>query len=650
MRSLFFILTFSLALSTHSFGQDPIIMEEDFANGIPEDWTNQDLSNIGLLWTYCADTTAYGTIEEPNCPFDFTNGDNRQSHFNSITPDNGFACCVTEPFLGDLGSTEFDSRLTTSAIDCSDRNEVYLTFRSHIGVFNVDASENALVRVSTDAINWTTYFPFPNLISGQNTQIGCERWSFNPEEIMFDISEIAANEETVYIQWYWQGRREYHWSIDDVIVTTENPFPLVDVSLRPVCQFHSLMSNFDTPISQIDTAFFLTDAAQIGLETLDNVEVVARVTNVDNGDIIYEENNIVEALLPNQNNFDLVFPPYFHEAGIGNFMLTYTIDNLEEDTNLGNSLFEYPFRISDNTFQKHQETDINFDLLPLNLNEEGLIIPNWAIGNYFHVPNGQGFFVDEIFFEVPNRSDLREISPDGELIEYFVNDPGIVIDIKLYKWDNVNQDDFATDNEYQEIGFGTFTIQGGDGTKINKIKIQNFFGEGNIPLEDNQDYFIVLEYPRDSPFNELFAVRASTHLNYDAMIHANDWQDKLRFAAMNKIGNTSTFNTFAFGGEVVPHIGFNITDISTSTSETLVSNAIQLSPNPSDKLVNISLDFPVEKNGVITLLSLQSQHIKSYAVNQKNMEIDCSELANGTYLIQYKSDTSIALKKLVVLH
>jgi len=650
MKTIFTSIVYIL-ISAPILGQ--VFWQQDFSNGIPMNWTNEAVSNVDLVWTYCSDTTAYGTLEEQGCPFDFTGGDNQQNHFKSESPENGFACCVVEPFFNQLGgATNFDSRLTSEAIDCSIRNEVYIIFSSHIGVFDMDASENALLRVSTDRTNWTEYAPFPNLIAGQNTQIGCERWSFNPETIMFDISTVAANEETVYLQWFWQGMQEFHWSIDDIILTTDNPIPLVDITLRPECAFHAIMPNFDTPLSQIDTAYFLTDAAQFGLETLNDVEIIARVINTENGEVLYEEQNIVEELIPNQNNYDLTFPPYIHEAGIGDFNVVYTISEMEEDQVPDNNFFEYPFRISDDSFFKNLDTDSTTNIFPLNLNQDGFIVADWSIGNYFHIPNGEGYFLDEVTFEIPNRTELEEATANGDTINYFVNPPEIVVDIFLYKWDNANGDDFATLEEYEAVGTAEYLVTGGDGNKPNIVKLENLIsGDSNIPLEDNQDYFIAIEYDAiPSDFNKLFAVKASTPLNYDAMIQAHFLENRLRFGAMSKIGDTKTYSTFAFGGEVIPHIGINLTNIPTATSKTLVSNDIVVSPNPTHNRATILFDFDVEKNAKLKLLNLHGSHIRTIPVSSKSVDIDCSNLANGTYLIQYSSDDSRALKKLVVLH
>ena len=630
-----------------------VFWSENFSAGIPIDWTNEDLSGLNLLWTYCADTTAYGTLDNPECPFDFTDCDNRQSHFKSSTPENGFACCVTEPFFDQLENTTFESRLTTDAIDCSAESEVYVLFNSHIGVFDQDALDNALFRVSTDRVNWTSFVPFPDLEIAQVTEVGFRRWSFNPEQSMFDISQIAANQETVYLQWYWDGNREYHWSIDDIILTNINPIPSVDVSLSPDLRFHGLMTNFSTPISQIEPAHFLTDAVQLGLDTLRNVEVIAKVTNLDGTNTLYQESVFLDELVPNQNYINISFPPYLHEGGIGEFKLVYCTSTSLNDGNPVNNSFEYPFEITQNVLKKHKETSIKKDLFPTALDENNFIENNWSIANHYHIPNGAGMAVDEILFEIPNRGTIQDFGTT-----YTINDVDIAIDVTLYKWDNENLDEFATTNEITAIGREMFNVSGGDfGDGSNStlsLKLGNLISnDENIPLENDQDYFVALEFNRTASnlFTRLFAVKASTSLNYDATIAANEQNDKLRYAAMTRIGESETFDTRAFGGNVVPNIWLSITEApNATTAQILPSNSIILSPNPASEISTVTFDFELEQKASLELLSIRGEHLKCIPILNNEAKVNCLELANGTYLIRYNSDKSTALRKLVVLH
>ena len=644
MRALL-LLTFITSLAFTAKTQ--VFWTEDFSNGIPADWSNEDLSGIGLEWTYCADTTTYGNDQEVvTCPFDFTDCDNRQNHFSSNSPENGFACCVTEPFFLFLGDNSFDTRLTTSAIDCSFQSEVYVMFNSHIGVFDLDALENAFLRVSTDRVNWISFTPFPDLITSPTTQEGFRRWSFNPEPSMFDISAIAANQETVYLQWYWQGNREYHWSIDDILLTNQNPFPDVDISLSPDINFHGLVPNFSTPVSQIEPVYFLTDAVQFGLDTLRNVEIIATVTNTEGTESLWEESVFLDELIPNENYFDITFPPYTHTEGVGVFKVTYSISQEIEDGNISNNIFEYPFEITDSLYRKHLPREITKNVFPLSLNNEDFIERNWGIANYFHVPNGANMSVDSVYFEIPNRFEITDLGTT-----YVINED-ITINITLFRWDNTNSDDFASEDEYSEIGFAQYDVTGGNGNEPQSIKLGNLISDGNIPLEDNQDYFLALDYIGTNNIpTQLFAVKASLSLNYDGTIQSTFLQDQIRYGALTRIGDTGLYDTRAFGGNVIPNIWFSIAEEPTATStQVLPSNTIRVSPNPTNDVTTITFDLKEEQNVSLELLDINGRLIRNIFLAGNQAEINCANLANGTYLVKYNSDTFSALQKLVVLH
>jgi len=642
-----------IALNYYFSTTAQVFWQEDFANGIPPSWSNEDQSPIGLIWTYCADTLLYGNEQfdngnNPTCPYNFNDPLNSfQVKFKSETPDNGFGTCVTNPFLSMLYTTAFDSRLTTSAIDCKNKEEVYLTFNAHLGVYEQDASTNAEVNISIDGENWASYYPFPNLQASDNeSDPGNLRWSRNPEKVILDISNIAANESTVFIQWRWVGNAEYHWSIDDIKLTSEDPSPAFDITLAPNTKYHAIMTNFQTPVSQMEPSFFLTDIANNGREAVNNVSVIAQVTDELETLVLYEESINIPNLSPNAIMEDILFPPYLHTAGIGNFKIIYSIDIEEEDLVPENNLYRYPFEVSENLYAKNLVTDNTVVLYPTDIDIDGNIIPNWSAANYYYVPHGNGYFLDEVIFEIPNR---LENSSMGDV--YIINDPDLEVSINFYRWDNLNEDNEASFSEYRLLGTNTFTVTGGDGNKPKIIKLDNVDGDGNIPLEDNKSYFLALEYSTVSS-NKLFAVKASLGLNYDPMIQATNLNNAPRFAAMSRVGNVSEYNTFAFGGNVIPHIGFTITADAVSTSKILTEKALSIFPNPIQDKATVQFDFKVSEDADLSILTSNGQAVNKYLLHagQKTIDINCAELANGTYILSLESKTVSAYKKLVVIH
>jgi len=109
---------------------------------------------------------------------------------------------------GDYENSLPERHLTTSAINCTGRTGVRLSFWRWLGV-EQPQYDHAYVRVSTNGSTWTTVW--------QNaSEIADTAWTFQA----IDISSVADNQPTVYLRWTmgttdtaWQY---CGWNIDDV--------------------------------------------------------------------------------------------------------------------------------------------------------------------------------------------------------------------------------------------------------------------------------------------------------------------------------------------------------------------------------------------------------------------------------------------------
>ena len=109
---------------------------------------------------------------------------------------------------GDYTNSMPEYSLTTTAIDCTDLNEVILKFRRWLGV-EQPTYDHAYVRVSNDGLNWTTVWE-------NSAEIAENDWSLQE----YDISAVADGQPTVYVRWT-QGVSDTSWiycgwNIDDV--------------------------------------------------------------------------------------------------------------------------------------------------------------------------------------------------------------------------------------------------------------------------------------------------------------------------------------------------------------------------------------------------------------------------------------------------
>jgi hypothetical protein len=111
---------------------------------------------------------------------------------------------------GDYENNLPERHLTSEAIDCSDAQEVHLSFWRWLGV-EQPAYDHAYVRVSNDGANWITVW--------ENAQeITDTAWV----QVDLDLSSVADGEEIVYLRWTMgptdSGWRYCGWNIDDVEV------------------------------------------------------------------------------------------------------------------------------------------------------------------------------------------------------------------------------------------------------------------------------------------------------------------------------------------------------------------------------------------------------------------------------------------------
>ncbi len=108
---------------------------------------------------------------------------------------------------GDYTNNMPARNLTTTAIDCSDVGNAELRFQRRLGV---EASDDALVRVSSDGSNWTTVW--------DNNNAGYNEVSWTA--VSYSIAAVADHQPTVYIRWV-MGPTDTSvtypgWNIDDV--------------------------------------------------------------------------------------------------------------------------------------------------------------------------------------------------------------------------------------------------------------------------------------------------------------------------------------------------------------------------------------------------------------------------------------------------
>lgn len=220
MKNNFFIrrasvmMLFCLAISA-TFAQTPFF-SENFNRGIPATWTS---TGTAAKFVSC-DSACLADYDQFSAGF-------AEFVVQSASSLPGSTFLRGTAALKAVQQTNLDAMLTSPAINCSGKQEVFVRFATVIwGGVNEDslqtsanAARTCVLRVSTDGTTWKTYPVF----------------NFNRRQPKFafaDISEVAANKSRVYIQFMrTDPENNQIWVVDDVTLSDQAPIRNVKVSV-----------------------------------------------------------------------------------------------------------------------------------------------------------------------------------------------------------------------------------------------------------------------------------------------------------------------------------------------------------------------------------------------------------------------------------
>ena len=123
----------------------------------------------------------------------------------------------------------------TSAIDCAGKNDVVLKFQHLFRWNNWFTGKRAglWVGVSNDGLNWKEYNVMDKIPAA--TQLHA------PVNEEINISEVAANQKTVYLRFFWRDIFSWYWMVDDIELT--EPFAH-DLALEKVTSHQETGNTF----------------------------------------------------------------------------------------------------------------------------------------------------------------------------------------------------------------------------------------------------------------------------------------------------------------------------------------------------------------------------------------------------------------------
>lgn len=583
---------------------------QDFAGGIPMGWTNADASNQGALWTWCNDPAAGNG--QTGCPSVWDDALNAQVPFQATTATNGFVTVDSDEY-GNIPNNHI-SQLTTSAINCAGKNEVFITFQTHIGVYTVGADVGAILRVSTDKVNWTNYTIFPGLTTSV-------RWSDNPEVPIINISDVAANQATVYVQWQWTGNYEYQWNLDDIAIFGENPTPKHDVGIGV---YFFPPSSVAQPVSQIatDTFGFSAELSNRGTVAQTNILLKVQVTT-DTDEQLFADSILIPSLAPGVTDSFFALPnQYAPELPEGEYRIKYSVKADSVDLRPANNNFQNTFYVTNNLFSKEDGPEQGYR--PSGGGD-------WYVGNLYRMSAGTldkyQATVAQISFTT-NADDLPITDVEATVFLFRVVD---TIDVNFANFDDA---DFLS-SSLVWVGVGSYeapdTVQN---YQLQTVPLLDF--NTNLPgvvLDKGARYILAVGYSGAS----------------NVTFHA--FNDDVSMYFVSTLTYSDQWYTGGFGEDVNAVARMAISLVSTTDNKPLPESTMKVFPNPVRETLQLAVNFEKPTDATITIADLTGRVLTIQdreGLTENQISFQMSQLTSGAYLVRIATAEGTLTKKFVV--
>ncbi len=617
--------------------------EEDFSttSGLPTGWVSSDAmgADPSAGWIWCNDPSATNP-----CIINWTTYSNQHDGvFSSATGANGFVLFDSDG----AGPINHNVQLTTDNINCSAQPVVWAKFESLLGVFGMATTDNAVLQVSNDGgNNWTTFNLWDIAPGNQGNEPGSIRWTVNPSYSIVDISSVAGSSATVSLRWAWAGNYEYYWLLDDVALYDADPttifIPANDIRMT---DFFAPARNAFTPASQVEQFGFLADIENNGSSTQTGVNLNVTIVDDANSAVVYTEDLMYPDLAPQSDfqNEPFAGGGFTPEATPGKtYTGTYTLtsDSSSVDVNPMDNSRSFNFFVSDTLFSK--DNGATRTVTPAADNWMDGEAHSWSYGCNYHVVSGTDLSGNQLHarygtFMIGNAGDLG----------------GTILTLKLYKWNedlNNNQDAETdpVDNEVTVLAQTFYEVTGfeADTDLITLPLFPDGANVGPIPLEDDSDYILMIEYETSSTTVD-FTALASEEFDYGAHDLRTDSLGMSRRTEMIALGNSLAdlpITSAGFGLTPIVRLSIGEALLPPNAVEDILSddNKMTVAPNPASSQIALNLDLVETHNdAIVRIIDITGQVVQEHFYNNvqnETFDYNVSQFAAGSYYIHFISE------------
>lgn len=330
------------------------VLDVDFANGIPADWTQEGFSTIG--GTLTPDTNARFEYRGPNTTP--SNAVGSRGAFNGVrdpiqspTASNGFVIFdsdyldnggVAGAFGQGPAPASHKASLISPVMDLSNVmqprlrfNQTYRRFTSLTGY----TGATVLLFSRDGGITWPDTIPL-NLNVGQNAS--------NPSNDVVDLmlNSVLGGESNARMAFLFYGDY-YYWMIDDIKLEQAPP---VDVVLSaPRILAPNDVNYGSIPVDQEQGMRFSATLSNFGADPVNATGVVVNVLN--QGNVIWTEGSPLGGTLPSAGDVQVdVFSPTFTAGQVGEYQVEFAAFANPNDADPTSDVKSMSFAVTDTVY------------------------------------------------------------------------------------------------------------------------------------------------------------------------------------------------------------------------------------------------------------------------------------------------------------
>ena len=474
----------------------------------------------------------------------------------------------------------------------------------------------------------------------------------------------------------------YYWMVDDVRVFGTGAVKDVALGLPEYLPLGTpgnairgattvkVSNNYFTPISQVDAEQFfygarLTNYSATAITSADNLNLNLKVEYDDAGtwtQVFSTSTPLPDLPVGADTLLDQDITTWVPDR-TGDYRVTYTSSMIGDYNPVNDSAVQF-FTITEDYFSKvpnnlaGQPSANGQALVPATA--VGDTIERYDFGSVFYTPKGltggqgnAGFRLDSVTYRVNADANIT------------VN--RVPVTIRVYKFNAFSSGAFIAQNgsNLTQLAVGVDTVDTSPANRgaflTRTVGLTDIITlDDGLKLDDTTAYFVAIEQENtagifiglagnQTRFNGIgyAALRNTENYSYNIFRTSSPATPPIAAPVVLRIGTrggASNWSIAAFGGSIIPSLGFKIVSLfdPTNVAQTQVAGDIKLFPNPTRQTLNVQVNFEqMQSNVEYRIVDVMGRVIQSTVrsdIQNEIYQMDLNNLPSGVYFLNIANE------------